>query len=46
MDGLKAVPFTDRPGDRWWGVFPSCQNCSIKRTHWAHPAYSIDFCPQ
>jgi hypothetical protein len=22
--------------------FLSCQNCSIKRTHWAHPAYAVD----
>jgi hypothetical protein len=21
--------------------FPSCQNCSVKRTHWAHPAYLL-----
>jgi hypothetical protein len=21
--------------------FPSCQNCSIKRTHWAHPVYTL-----
>jgi hypothetical protein len=21
--------------------FPSCQNCSIERTHWAHPATAL-----
>jgi hypothetical protein len=41
------------PGGRvlWLGMasgrvvwcFPSCQNCSIKRTHWAHPAERVDF---
>src|SRR3984957_19767171 len=21
--------------------FPSCQNCSVKRTHWAHPVWTL-----
>jgi hypothetical protein len=24
--------------------YSSCQNCSIKRSHWAHPAHGVDFC--
>jgi hypothetical protein len=26
--------------------FPSCQNCSIKRTRWAHPAYTMISAPR
>jgi hypothetical protein len=26
-------------------LFSSCQNCSIKRTHWAHPACAVFLLP-
>jgi hypothetical protein len=49
---LAIVPFVTRrrlcSGLAWprlsvvWR-FLSCQNCSIKRTHWAHPAYAVKF---
>jgi hypothetical protein len=28
-------------GLAYGGVFPSCQNCFIKRTHWAHPSQVV-----
>jgi hypothetical protein len=40
--GVRVIWPRDGPRRRpveW--CFPSCQNCSIKRTHWAHPAYEI-----
>jgi hypothetical protein len=37
--GARAV--RRRTGFRWY--FPSCQNCSIKRSHWAHPVWTRRF---
>ena len=43
-----SVPFVTRvssglgwPQARARWCSPSCQNCSIKSTHWAHPAYTV-----